>query len=274
MGTVIYDKTGGYTGFLGNVLFQTAATIGIAIKNNMDYKFPFKEYFNAFSRQIPIDNNCKNLITQDYTEKNYHYDDVVLDPTQNYNLNGYFQTKKYWEHCEPLIREMFTFTDASYVANTSQIKTSINDVTLHQIDVCVHVRRGDYLVSPECHPTLTVDYYNEAAKKISDDLAKYNRPIRFIVFSNDFDWCRENFNNNPLFPNVGYMTGNTPEMDLYYMSLCDHHIIANSSMSWWGSYLCKNDDKIIYAPSKDKWYGEKYKDWNLNDMYRDGWKLI
>ncbi len=273
MGTVIYDKTGSYTGFLGNVLFQTAATIGIAIKNNMEYKFPFKEYFSAFDGKIPIDNNCKNFITQDYTEKNYHYDDVVLDPTQNYSLNGYFQTKRYWEHCEPLIREMFTFK-GSYTRNITPKVEFINR-TVPRILVSLHVRRGDYLAAPECHPTLTVEYYNEAAKKITEDLAKYNRPIRFIVFSNDFKWCHENFYKNPIFENkMMFMNGNTPEMDLYYMSLCDHHIIANSSMSWWGSYLCKNDDIIIYAPSKDKWYGEKYKDWNLNDMYRDEWKLI
>ena len=50
---------------------------------------------------------------------------------------------------------------------------------------------------------------------------------------------------------------------------CKHFVVANSSFSWWGSYLAENKNKIIIAPNK--WYAE------INDVpsiYYDGLKLM
>jgi diketogulonate reductase-like aldo/keto reductase len=64
-----------------------------------------------------------------------------------------------------------------------------------------------------------------------------------------------------------YIENEQDYIDLYLMSLCENNIIANSSFSWWGSWLNKNEDKKVIAPSK--WFGKSYSDWNTNDIYTD-----
>ena len=59
--------------------------------------------------------------------------------------------------------------------------------------------------------------------------------------------------------------------DLYLMSLCDNHIIANSSFSWWGAWLNVNEDKVVIAPTK--WFGDQLK-LNTEDIIPEGWIKI
>jgi hypothetical protein len=67
---------------------------------------------------------------------------------------------------------------------------------------------------------------------------------KFLIFSDDIEWCKNNFK-GPEF----YFSENEIDIeDLFLMSLCDNHIISNSSFSWWGSWLCKKEGKKIISP--------------------------
>ena len=74
---------------------------------------------------------------------------------------------------------------------------------------------------------------------------------KFLVFSDDVEWCLEKFKDNP---NVQIMDKGDEVEDFNLFSSTKHQIIANSSWSWWGAYLCPNNGHKVIAPSKEHWY--------------------
>jgi hypothetical protein len=120
------------------------------------------------------------------------------------------------------------------------------------------VRRGDYLkprVRVAFGDICTPDYYREAIAYICK---KITNPA-FFIFSDDLPWVKEQL---PL-PDAVYVTGNTGLAgfrDLQLMSRCKHHIIANSTFSWWGAWLNQTPDKIVVAPAK--WGHNQFKNFS------------
>jgi hypothetical protein len=128
--------------------------------------------------------------------------------------------------------------------------------------VSIHIRRTDYLALSDYHYNLALDYYHTAIRSFSD---KYT----FLIFSDDIDWCVDNLGTY----NCVFVSGNEDIIDLFLMSRCKHNIIANSSFSWWASYLNTNPDKRVIAPTKDKWFGPKLNN-SVDDLYLKNWELI
>ncbi len=103
--SITYNKDNSYSGWLGNVMFQTAATIGIAIKNKMEYCFSESSFLSSFKNIKTLPNS--NLRSNSYInvqETSFGYTDVVLSHGNNYNVLGYRQSEKYFKHCEDTIR--------------------------------------------------------------------------------------------------------------------------------------------------------------------------
>lgn len=230
-------------GRLGNNLFSIAATIGTAVKHGMPYGFPDWRYRTYFKNQFPI---MQDLNYQVYHEPHFHYSEINV--TGNTDLRGYFQSKKYWQHCSDLIRDQFTFTNPP--------RLSIQNA------VSVHVRRGDYIKWGEYHYNLGMNYYKAAM----DHFWGYT----FLIFSDDIEWCK---NQNWGKHEVIFMEGNSDVDDLSLMSQCRHNIIANSSYSWWASFLNSNPHKKIVAPAKDRWFGPKLQH-DTRDLYLPNWIVI
>ena len=117
----------------------------------------------------------------------------------------------------------------------------------------LHVRRGDYGTNPEIkavHGLLPVEYYDAAMRMMEGRLGK----VMYYVFSDDLSWCRTNlrFKGEAVF--VDANTGKPGWMDMRLMSACRHHIIANSSFSWWAAWLNPGADKIVAAPRQ--WFAD------------------
>jgi hypothetical protein len=121
--------------------------------------------------------------------------------------------------------------------------------------VFLHVRRTDYVGNP-FHLVLPVSYYEASAAVIA---AKVCDPV-FFIFSDDADWCRDNF--KLPYPTViadEAASGNPPKLrredaTLWLMRQCEHGVIANSSFSWWGAWLGADaNGGIVVAPQG--WFG-------------------
>jgi hypothetical protein len=162
-------------------------------------------------------------------------------------IEGYFQSFHYFNiHQSKILFEIkFPNTIVSKTANILSKIKSVNSVS-------IHVRRISY------DNLLPLEYYNEAIRIISE---KISDPI-FYVFSDDYDWC---FLNLSVHANIQFIKKSINEIeDLFLMSQCEHHIIANSSFSWWGAMLGDNEDKIVIAPITtqigvvDKFYPMKW----------------
>ena len=190
-----------------------------------------------------------NLIQNDYNEPNFHYNEI---PNQtNLNIKGYFQSEKYFKNAINEIRYYFLFKLEILTKITSKWDNILNK------DVCsIHVRRGDYLLHPNHHPFPGISYYENACK--------YFPNSHFLIFSDDINWCKDNFH---FISNKTFVENQNEIEDLLLMSFCNDNIIANSSFSWWGSYLNSNENKKIISPKQ--WFGSAYKNMNTEDLYTD-----
>lgn len=257
----------GYNGRLGNQLFQFAAVLGTARHNGYDFVLPRSNTAPKFSKTMDgkpcvyrLDiADCFEVdhllgeptgITQMATEKHFHYDETIRQVPDGTTLNGYFQSEKYFEHCKDELLEILSFRQELVIKSGSILPGN------GKRNVSIHVRRGDYLHPNPYHPFTGPEYFDRAVSLF--DQTETN----FVVFSDDPDWCRQNWSGEQ---NVTVVETGNSFVDLCAMSMCDDNIITNSSFSWWASYLNKNKDKKVVAPKR--WFGTGYADYDLSDLY-------
>ena len=113
--------------------------------------------------------------------------------------------------------------------------------------VAVHVRRGDYLEIP-VFQVCDSHYYRNSMNQMREHLPG----ARFFIFSDDPDWCRGEFRDADTEVIDSGEAAANPLHDLHLMSLASHHIIANSSYSWWAAWLGDKPDQHVIMP--DRWY--------------------
>jgi len=253
----------GRNGRLGNQMFQYAALRGIAAHHNYDWCIPPSNFsdedkdhqlFEAF--KLPKLNHIELFGATYLEEKSFTFDQGLFDTCpDNVNLYGFFQTPKYFNHINQEIREDFIFIDEIRDPCNEMIK-SITESSL----ISLHVRRTDYVQKQSYHPLCPMEYYEVALKKFPD--------IPVLVFSDDPEWCmkQELFENEDRFM-ISQSQNNLVDMCL--MSMCDYHIIANSSFSWWGAWLSGSENVI--APKV--WFGPSA-NFDTSDLIPEYWERI
>jgi hypothetical protein len=175
------------------------------------------------------------------------------------DLIGYYQTEKYFKEIRESILGYFSFRPEIVNSASLYWKDSIENFLSGSICVSIHVRRGDYTLYPNHHPTCSKDYYDRAISLFSPE-------TKFLIFSDDIEWCRENFNS----PRFHVVDSGSPYVDLKLISMCDHHINANSSFSWWGSWLNLKENKRVICPKN--WFGPSINK-DTKDVYCEGWEI-
>jgi Glycosyl transferase family 11 len=196
-------------------------------------------------------------------QKYCHFDPSLLDASDNIYLDGFWQSEKYFVDIQDILRQEFTLKNPR-TAIFEQIAAIIDD----RHSVSLHIRRGDIANDPETnllHGTCSLEYYERAIEYIVE---RIDLP-HFFIFSDDLDWVKENLKLN--FPSTNVSCGDLlPDYEeLHLMSRCQHHIIANSSFSWWAAWLNPSPDKCVIAPKK--WFGTLEYDHDPKDIVPTSW---
>lgn len=181
-------------------------------------------------------------------EPYFHFSPAMLAIPDNSYINGYWQSEKYFLKIENEIRSDFAFK-----LPMSQQNANIAEVINQTNSVSLHVRRNDFANNSRINSThglCSLEYYQAAIRYIVE---RVERP-KFFIFSDDPAWVKGNLKIDLPCEFVEHNKGKESYNDMRLMSLCKHHIIANSSFSWWGAWLNPSKSKIVMAPLR--WFAK------------------
>jgi hypothetical protein len=274
-------------GGLGNQMFIYAAARALAQRHGVVLKLDLSVYERDHRRKVGLSAFSLNLevaaptevanITENAVappsdawwqqgrviEPHFHYTPDFWRIGPNAYLSGYWQSERYFNTVTDLIRSEFQPNIEPRQQNREWL-----DRILRCNAVAMHVRRGDYVTSPivnQVHGVLPPSYYASAFRKI----AERETGLEFFVFTDDPSWARTSIRSDVP---THIIEGNVdaPAEDLRLMSSCRHHIIANSSFSWWGAWLCRNSNKIVCAPRR--WFAASAND--TRDLIPADWNVL
>jgi hypothetical protein len=285
-------------GGVGNQMFQYAAGKQLAHIHQTTLKLdinsferdPLREYalqFFNIDAEIAVNNEIDELtfghqihdryrkrilwylpflFPHHFRERENEFNEKFFRLNDDIYLEGYFQSEKYFKKIENKIRNDFKLK-VSLSTNQLEIKSFM----CCNNSVSIHVRRGDYVNDSKItkiHYVCDLDYYKRCVEYL---IEKVSDPY-FFVFSDDLQWVKDNLKiSAPIFFINSQINKQAIQdvNDLMLMSSCKHHIISNSSFSWWGSWLSNYEKRIIVAPSL----------WNRNSkkknmIFLDHWILV
>lgn len=270
-------------GGLGNQLFQAAFGISVAKKRDEPVAFDRVHLDNGQHRAyglgaFNIDVNFMNPGNASvYGEPVFKYDPGVYNAPRGSYFVGNWQTEKYFDH--ELVYRSFDL-NSEYEDNLNPETWRMHDEIRCGWSCFVHVRRTDYLVPSVAayHGNMSMDYYDEAMQRQRVNNG-HNKDLTFYIFSDDPDWCQDQFTSDDSVVVGHNKMGNGADgpgkehEDLWLMSNCDHAIIPNSSFAWWGAWLgdFQGDEyeRLVIAP--EKWFAN---DICSDDIVPDRWLKI
>ena len=273
------EITGHLMGGMGNLLFILATCFALSKKYKSTLKFYTKMWADNKRKNITKYNMFKNFQLDStenrnykitYRERNFFYEGIYFDSRVNNCIYGYFQSYKYFDKDKTEFIQMLQNPYSQIVESTihqyKQHKHDNNDNNV-LVPVSIHVRRTDYLSLSHIHLNLDMKYYLDAISHFSTENSI------FIIFSDDVEFIQ----NEPLFKNLPHkiiIDNPDDEYCFWLMSACSHNIIANSSYSWWASYVNSNPDKLVIAP--ESWFGPSGPQHKIRDIIPDthNYKLV
>lgn len=273
-------------GGLGNQLFQISTVIAIGSNTQRKIVFTYSDvletgiirstYWNNFLSGLKIFTKpAVELAKTDfrfYKEESFAYNPPPnFENVKNLWLYGYFQSYKYFEDKKDLLFKLLRLTqqkDEAIKQNPALISHDHNNIAMH-------FRLGDYKNIQDCHPLMTLEYYENALRFIVESKVESSHRVLYFCQAEDDSIVAEYINRlSNLFPEVTFQKVEDDIVDwkqLLLMSCCNDNIIANSTFSWWGAYFNENANKIVCYP--EVWFGPKLSH-NISDLFPVDWHKI
>ena len=276
-------------GGLGNQLFQYCAGRALALRHGVELcldlrdferKAAFRMGLSHFNIQtvpagrLPIGREdglaalgkvFRGGALKPYREASLGYDPAFDGLGDDRLLRGYWQSERYFSEFESQIRADLAFAEPA-VGQNADVLAEISAENA----VSLHIRRGDYVASDKvnaAHGTCDLAYYARAVEAVA---SRVEGPFVIYAFSDDPAWVTENLRLDQDVRFVDHNTGATAQEDMRLMSACRHHIIANSSFTWWGAWLNPRADKVVVGPKQ--WFADPKK--NNPDILPEGWVRV
>ena len=241
-------------GRLGNNLFMIAHALAKGFEYNKQvvvYRPHVIYHGNDYSQNI-----FRGLEFIDSYKDNRNYNlNVPSDDKPTYYF-GYYQSESCFENYSEEIKRLFGPPE-EFVERINNELPFLNE----KIVTLINVRRGDYLHSPNYHPTVTPEYIYKALEQISNT-------EMFLIASDDIEWCKENFKGDKFI----FVENEKDYIELYLMSMCSNNITSNSSFSWWGAWLNQNKTKTVVGPKN--WFGPSLQSLKTDDIIPNNWIKI
>lgn len=281
------------SGGLGNQLFQIFAVTSYALTHKIPFAFIdldvlrslctirhtyWNTFLNGFNKLVKPSSFFEKRLHKMEKIKEQSFSFVPIDAPAFVNkdlivLHGYYQSYKYFDkHFEIICNRLLRLEEKQESVRKflPVVKDKDKD---KEVIVSMHFRLGDYKKYPETYVLQPVEYYQKALSHIVRALPK-DSLIKVIYFceDEDFEEVQTIIANHFLTfkdeskeekegkgENITMVRANSSASDweqLLMMSLCDHHIIANSTFSWWGAYLNVAPTKIVCYP--ENWFAPEF----------------
>ena len=243
-------------GGLGNQMFQYATARALSLRHKTTLFIDQSRYtkpdnpsnrfyaLDRFNIAPSLKKNDGNPLSLEFEVSSFDLDPNILNLPDNVYLYGYWQFEGYFSDFEKEIRRDFTLKNP--ISDLS--RAWANRIQNDPMPISIHIRRTDYLIgiATQIFHQIPLSYYKRCVGILRENFPE----ISLYIFSDDLNWCRENLNFGvPTY----FVDGNDDSRsheDMFLMSLCRHHIIANSSFSFWGAYLDNRIGSLIFAPKK------------------------
>lgn len=199
-----------------------------------------------------------------YKERSFSFDQAALVQEGDVYFEGYWQSERYFNGVTDPLRKDFTLN-----ITMPKDRSEVAELIDRGQAISVHVRRGDYVTNPYANAhfvTCGAEYYSTAIAKL---LARAPAASVF-VFCDDIQWARDHIRAEASTHFIAAVGSIHPAIDLHLMSRCHHHVIANSSYSWWGAWLNAKPGKRVIAPAR--WFNDGAMD--TRDLIPVGWEQL
>jgi len=228
-------------GRTGNNMFQIAAALALAKKHNTTARFVgSSEHLEGFKLKGLSRSSVK--CPNKYQENEFTYNPEFANIPDNVHIDGYFQSEKYFINIEEDVRRCFSFDQNTVEKAKKWQGAKFKRIIYGDLATALHIRRTDYLKHPDVYPQFGIEYYDKCLDKIPNKGT-------VLIFSDDIKWCSTAFSGR------GYEFVDMPAIpSMYLMSHCKNIIMANSTFSWWSTWLGKPE--IAIYPKN--WFGSNW----------------